>query len=57
MTTRLRFGIFPRVLLTMIGVAVIPLCVIWYLNYASATGRLSSQVDQQLGDRADAIVS
>lgn len=57
MTTRLRFGIFSTVLLTMIGVAVIPLCVIWYLNYVSATGRLSSQVDQQLGDRADAIVS
>jgi methyl-accepting chemotaxis protein len=57
MTTRLRFGIFAKVLLTMVGVAVIPLCVIWYLNYVSATGRLSSQVDQQLGDRADAIVS
>jgi methyl-accepting chemotaxis protein len=57
MITRLRFGIFSKVLLTMIGVAVIPLCVIWYLNYASASGRLSSQVDQQLGDRADAIVS
>ena len=56
MTTRLRLGIFSRVLLTLIGVAVIPLCVIWYLNYVSATGRLSSQVDQQLGDRADAIV-
>jgi methyl-accepting chemotaxis protein len=57
MTTRLRFGIFSKVLLTMIGVAVIPLCVTWYLNYASATGRLSSQVDQQLGDRAGAIVN
>ena len=54
---RLRFGLFAKVLLTMIGVAVIPLCVIWYLNYVSATRRLSSQVDQQLGDRADAIVS
>ena len=57
MTTRLRFGIFPKVLLTMIGVAVIPLSTIWYLTYASATARLSGQVDQQLGDRADAVVS
>jgi methyl-accepting chemotaxis protein len=48
---------FPRVLLTMIAVAVIPLSAIWYINYSSATGRLSAQVDQQLGDRADAIVS
>ncbi|MEZ0335555.1 MAG: hypothetical protein ACAI18_16265 [Gemmatimonadales bacterium] len=57
MTTRSRFGIFPKVLLTMIGVAVIPLSAIWHLNYASATARLSGQVDQQLGDRADAVVS
>jgi methyl-accepting chemotaxis protein len=57
MTTRLRFGIFPKVLLTLIAVAVIPLSAIWYINYSFATGRLSGQVDQQLGDRADAIVS
>lgn len=62
MTKRLRFGIFPfgifpKVLLTMVVVAVIPLAAIWYVNYHSAVERLSSQVDQQLGDRADAIVS
>ena len=57
MTRRLRFGMFPKVLLTMLGVAVIPLSAIWYLNYSSAIGRLSGQVDQQLGDRADSIVS
>jgi methyl-accepting chemotaxis protein len=48
---------FPKVLLTMLGVAVIPLSAIWYLNYSSAIGRLSGQVDQQLGDRADSTVS
>lgn len=57
MAKRLRFGIFPKVLLTMVIVAVIPLGAIWYVNYHSAVTRLSSQVDQQLGDRADAIVS
>jgi len=57
MAKRLRFGIFPKVLLTMIVVAVIPLGAIWYINYHSAVAHLSSQVDQELGDRADAIVS
>lgn len=57
MARRLKFGMFPKVLLTMLGVAVIPLSAIWYLNYSSAIGRLSGQVDQQLGDRADSIVS
>jgi methyl-accepting chemotaxis protein len=57
MAKRLTFGIFPKVLLTMVVVAVIPLGTIWYLNYRSSVAHLSSQVDQQLGDRADAIVS
>jgi methyl-accepting chemotaxis protein len=57
MAKRLRFGIFPKVLLTMIVVAVIPLGAIWYINYHSAVTHLSGQVDQELGDRADAIVS
>lgn len=57
MAKRLRFGIFPKVLLTMIVVAVIPLGAIWYINYRSAVTHLSGQVDQELSDRADAIVS
>jgi methyl-accepting chemotaxis protein len=57
MAKRLRFGIFPKVLLTMIVVAVIPLGAIWYINYHSSVTHLSGQVDQELGDRADAIVS
>lgn len=50
-------GIFPKVLLTMVLVAVIPLGAIWYVNHLSAVERLSNQVDQQLGDRADAVGS
>ena len=36
---------------------MIPLGAIWYINHHSAAERLSRQVDQQLGDRAEAIVS
>lgn len=57
MPKQLRFGIFPKVLLTMIVVAVIPLGAIWYVNYRSGVQRISGQVDQQLGDRAEAIAS
>ena len=57
MTGRPRFGIFPKVLLTMIAVAVVPLGAIWYVNHRSAVERLSSQVDQQLGERAEAMGS
>ena len=57
MVKRLRFGIFPKVLVTMVTVAVIPLGAIWYVNYRSSVDRLSSQVDQHLAARADAIGS
>src|SRR6266850_7664316 len=52
-----RFGIFPKVLVTMIVVAVIPLGAIWYLDYRSSVERLSSQIDQQLADRAEAVLT
>ena len=52
-----RFGIFPKVLVTMIVVAVIPLGAIWYLDYRSSVERLSHQIDQQLADRAEAVLT
>jgi methyl-accepting chemotaxis protein len=55
MAKRPTFGIFPKVLLTMIAVAVIPLGAIWYVNQRSAVERIESGVDQQLGDRAEAV--
>src|SRR5262245_51905654 len=57
MAKRLSFGIFPKVLLTLVAVSVVPLGAIWYVNHRSAVERLSSQVDQQLGERAEALVS
>ncbi len=55
MAKRPTFGIFPKVLLTMIAVGVIPLGAIWYVNQRSAVERIESSVDQQLGDRAEAV--
>ncbi len=57
MAKRPTFGIFPKVLLTMIAVAVIPLGAIWYVNQRSSVERIESGVDQQLGDRAEAVGS
>ena len=56
MAKRPTFGIFPKVLLTMIAVGVIPLGAIWYVNQRSAVERIESSVDQQLGrhERQDA---
>lgn len=57
MAKRPTFGIFPKVLLTMIAVGVIPLGAIWYVNQRAAVERIERGVDQQLGDRAEAVGS
>lgn len=54
---KIRFGIFPRLLTALIVVAVVPMGVVWFFNYRSSVANLSAQIEQQLGDRADAIVS
>ena len=56
MTLRLSFGIFPRLLLTMLVVTLIPLGAIWYLDYRTESESLSRQIEQRLGSQADAIV-
>jgi methyl-accepting chemotaxis protein len=56
MTLRLSFGIFPKLLLTMLVVTLIPLGAIWYLDYRTESGSLSRQIEQRLGSQADAIV-
>ena len=56
MAGRLTFGIFPKLFLAMIIVAVIPLGAIWYVDYRSSLGRLTSDIDQRLSTQGDAAV-
>src|SRR5213595_249719 len=56
MTLRPSFGIFPKLLLTMLVVTLTPLGAIWYLDYRAESESLSRQIEQRLGSQADAIV-
>src|SRR5438552_2726968 len=56
MTLRPSFGIFPKLLLTMLVVTLIPLGAIWYLDYRAESESLSREIEQRLGSQADAIV-
>jgi methyl-accepting chemotaxis protein len=56
MRLRLSFGIFPKLLLTMLVVTLIPLGAIWYLDYRTESENLSRQIEQRLGGQADTIV-
>ncbi len=53
MAERRGFGLFPKLLLAMTLVAVLPLGAIWFLDYRTAVARLTNELDERLGSRAD----
>ena len=55
MKLRLTFGIFPKLLLTMLVVTLIPLGAIWYLDYRAESENLSRQIEQRLSSQADTL--
>ena len=55
MKMRLTFGIFPKLLLTMLVVTLIPLGAIWYLDYRAESESLSRQIEQRLSAHADTL--
>lgn len=44
----MRFGIFQKILVTMLMVALIPMGTIWFLNYQNSIEMSTLQVEQQL---------
>lgn len=52
MKKRIRFGIFSRILVTILAVALLPLGAQWYVNYTSSLHSLSTHVDQLFSAQA-----
>ena len=52
-----KFGIFGKILGMMLIVAVIPLSIVWYLDYTRIRGGLEQNVEQQLGNTAQLLAS
>src|SRR6266849_3672662 len=50
-------GIFQKILVTMLVVAIVPLSAIWYIDYRNSSERISNTTDQQLADISDKLVS
>lgn len=49
---RVRFGIFGKILTTMLMVSVIPLSIVWYLDYTRIRSGLEQSIEQQLDNTA-----
>lgn len=52
-----RIGIFKKVLITMLFVAIVPLGTIWYIDYRSSIKQISHNIDQQFGYISDKLVT
>ncbi|MFL6623864.1 MAG: cache and HAMP domain-containing protein [Sulfurifustis sp.] len=52
-----RFGIFQKLLVAMLVVALAPLCAIWYIDYLNADQQISARVSQQLGDTSEKLTA
>jgi methyl-accepting chemotaxis protein len=53
----LKFGIFQKMLLAMLLVALVPLSIIWYIDYRSTITQTAATVDQQLSGVSDKLVN
>jgi methyl-accepting chemotaxis protein len=49
--SRVRFGIFWRLLLIFLFVSLTPLAVVWYTNYETTIDRLNTQIYQNMGQQ------
>ena len=57
MAGRVTVGIFPKLFLAMIIVAVIPVGAIWYVDYRASLERLTHDINQRLSTHAGAAVA
>jgi len=57
MAQGIRFGIFPKLFMTMIVVALVPMGAIWYLDYRTSLDRLTADLEARLASQADAAVN
>ncbi len=57
MATPKRFAltIFQKILAAMLFVALVPLCVIWYIDYKNAIDQTTRSINQQLAEVADKL--
>jgi methyl-accepting chemotaxis protein len=55
--TRTKFGIFQKMLIAMLVVALTPLCAIWAINYYFSIQEISVSVDQRLSAVSDRLAS
>ena len=54
--SKLRFGIFPKLLITLVAISVIPLSIVWYINYHVLTATITMQVNERLDRISDGLL-
>ena len=57
MNQQISFGVFPRLLITTLMVAIVPIAASWYIDYKETTSRLTNQVEEELSAQAQRLVT
>ncbi len=55
--SKIRFGIFHKLLIVLVAVTIIPLLVVWYIDYNSTKQRINQYVHERLNQAAAALVA
>jgi methyl-accepting chemotaxis protein len=53
---RVKFGIFPKLLIVLVLVSLLPLLVVWYISYQTSTERIMRSANERLQAFSDALV-
>jgi len=54
---KMSFGIFQKIMLSMLLVALVPMGVVWFLDYQAGVEQSSRQVDERLATYADNLTN
>ncbi len=56
-STKIRFGIFSRLLVSMLLVSIVPLLTVWYTNYDGTMDRLEQETRENMAQKLDKLTS
>ena len=56
-TKTTRFGIFPKLLIVLVVVALVPLLVVWYLNYQTMMTQMTLTAHERIASVASALAN
>lgn len=55
--SKVRFGLFPKLILLMLFISLVPFCLFWFITFQEASGRIRSDTEQLMAQTTQGLVS